>query len=73
MSAEEFSKWIVKRAGEYLSAVVVSRWGEVQFVRWRKSAYDAWMTDDKETAEDIAGKFMGEIVRFNPITGDIRE
>ena len=64
-------QFIIRRAGEYLSAAVVNNEKIVLFIRWRKSPYDAWMTESREEAENVAEKLAAEVLKFNPLTGAI--
>lgn len=58
---------IVRRGNEYLVGY------SGVFLRWSGSTYDAWRTRDKRTAQMVADKVGGEMMLFNPITGQIRK
>lgn len=41
--------------------------------RWSNSAYDAWRTRDRQTAENVARIVGGDLWLWNPISGQLRE
>jgi hypothetical protein len=59
---------IIRRNGEYLVGTILYS----KDLKWSASAYDAWRTRRKETAERVARETGGVMVLFNPITGEKR-
>lgn len=60
---------IIKRGPEFL----VGRIMGTNDLKWSISPWDAWITRDREEAEDVARATGGDIWLFNPIAAQIRE
>ena len=60
---------IVKRGAEYL----VGRIPYSTELRWSRSAWDAWGTRDRESAQKVARMTGGDVWLFNPVVGQLRE
>lgn len=60
---------IIKKDGEFL----VGRILHGKELRWSGSPYDAWHTRVRAKARSVAEKVTGEIMLFNPISGQLRE
>jgi len=60
---------IIRKDGEYLVGKML--WS--QDLRWSSSPWDAWRTRIRANAKSVQQKAGGEIMLFNPVTGQIRE
>ena len=60
--------YIVCRGTEYLVGRIC--WAKLELM-WSIYYFDAWRTKDKRAAEMVAQKFGAEVVRFNPILGEV--
>lgn len=60
---------IIKRGNEYL----VGRIMGTSDLKWSISPWDAWITRNREDAEDVARATGGDIWLFNPIAAQLRE
>lgn len=60
---------IIRKDGVYL----VGRILHGKELRWSESPYDAWQTRIRAKARSVNEKVSGEIMLFNPITGQLRE
>ena len=59
---------IIRKNGRYLKG----RSMLTNEVEWTWSAYEAWKTRDRETAENVARATGGVLVLFNPIVNRTR-
>ena len=59
---------IIRRKGEYLVGTILYSTD----LRWSISPWDAWRTRKPEDARRVAEKVGGEIVLFNPVSGERR-
>ena len=60
---------IIRRGSEYLVGRIVFS----DDLRWSTSPWDAWRTRIQANARSIAEKTGGEIMLFNPVSGQIME
>ena len=60
---------IIRKDGEFLVGKIVFS----NELRWSRSPWDAWKTRIRANARSIAEKTGGEIMLFNPVTGQLRE
>lgn len=60
---------IIRRGNEYLIARIFGS----RDLRWGISPWDAWCTRRPADAKKVKEKTGGEIMLFNPVTGQLRE
>lgn len=60
---------IIRKDGEFLVGRIIFS----NELRWSRSPWDAWKTRIRANARSIAEKTGGEIMLFNPVTGQLRE
>lgn len=60
---------IIRKDGEFLVGKIIFS----NELRWSRSPWDAWRTRIRANARSIAEKTGGEIMLFNPVTGQLRE
>ena len=60
---------IIRKNGEFLVGTILYSTD----LRWSGSPWDAWRTRIRAKARSIAEKTGGEIMLFNPVTGQIRK
>lgn len=60
---------IIRKDGEFLVGKIIFS----NELRWSRSPWDAWKTRIRANARSIAEKTGGEIMLFNPVTGQLRE
>ena len=60
---------IIRKDGEFLVGKIIFS----NELRWSRSPWDAWKTRIRAKARSIAEKTGGEIMLFNPVTGQLRE
>lgn len=68
MALDEYCGLIVRKDHEYLVGTIM----DSTDLRWSRSPWDAWRTRDWHDARQVADIVGGELVTFNPITGDTR-
>lgn len=56
--------YVVKQGRQYIVAIPYKN---TKYCRFSPSPYDAWMTRDREQAEEVARRTGGIMVLFNPI------
>ena len=59
---------IIRKDGEYMVGKILYS----QDLRWSGSPWDAWRTRIRADAKSIQQKVGGEIMLWNPVTGQIR-
>lgn len=59
---------IIRKNGEYLVGRIIYSTD----LRWSWSPHDAWMTRNRELAEDLARKTGGIVMLFNPVVNQLR-
>ena len=64
-----YTSLIVGRGNEFLVGCIM---GSTE-IRWSICAWDAWRTRIWEDARKVAQKVGGEIMMFNPVTGELRK
>ena len=69
MDIRECTVLIVKRGSMFLVGKIPY---SAEF-RWSDSAYDAWRTRKRETAENVARIVGGDLWLWNPVVGQLRE
>ena len=69
MDIRECTVLIVKRGSMFLVGKIPY---SAEF-RWSGSAYDAWRTRKRETAENVARIVGGDLWLWNPVAGQLRE
>lgn len=69
MDIRECTVLIVKRGSMFLVGKIPY---SAEF-RWSDSAYDAWRTRKRETAENVARIVGGDLWLWNPVAGQLRE
>ena len=69
MDIRECTVLIVKRGSMFLVGKIPY---SAEF-RWSDSAYDAWRTRNRGTAENVARIVGGDLWLWNPVVGQLRE
>ena len=69
MDIRAATRVIVRRGPDYLVGTILYS----RDLRWSSSQWDAWMTRRKDVAGRVARKVGGELVLFNPVSGQLRE
>lgn len=59
---------IIRKGTEYLVGKIVFS----EELRWSTSPWDAWRTRIRANARSIAEKTGGEIMLFNPVSGELK-
>jgi hypothetical protein len=60
---------IIRKNGEYLVGRVIYS----EELRWSGSPWDAWRTRIRAKARSVRDKVGGEIMLWNPVTGQMKE
>lgn len=60
---------VIRKDGKYLVGKVIYS----NEMKWSDSPWDAWQTRVRAKARSIQEKVGGDIMLFNPITGQIRK
>ena len=65
MDARRLTGIVIRRGNAFLVGVVYGS----RELRWSASPWDAWITRRREQARAVCGAVGGEMVLFNPATG----
>ena len=68
MKVSDYDGWVIRYGKVFLVAVAYE---DTKMCRFSESPYNAAMFMDMNDAIGIAGRTGGEVVRFNPVSGEV--
>ena len=69
MDIRRMTGLIVQRGEDFLVGTILYSTD----LRWSRSPWDAWITRDRDKARRVAHVVGGDLVLFNPVSGQRRE